>query len=67
MNMLKRVMVKEHEKLVTASYPQLIKRGVTVNAVGTVTCYLVGLALWKLHNKLFAVKPEGSIEFKDEN
>lgn len=50
---IKRSMVKSHEKMVTASYPQLIKRGTVINIAGTLTCYLMGLGLWYLHKKLF--------------
>lgn len=53
MDPIKKLIVKDHEKFVTATYPQLFKRSIAVNAAGVVACYLTGLVLWKLHSKLF--------------
>lgn len=65
---IKNIMVRSHEKMVSASYPELIKRGTVINIFGTVACYLTGLGLHYFHKKVIAPKLENMSNPKnDEN
>lgn len=53
MDPIKKFMIKDHEKFVTASYPQLIARGFVINFTGLVALYVGGVILWKAHSRMF--------------